>query len=160
MKLSWNSIKISIAGAKLTHLVQKDKVWDHGSIVEQVRTTFIYLKKAFLRNDPSIVRRCTTADGYKKISDDIELEKEVAIIDAELLSIEIIAVITAKNHRPDKFKALLKLQKNKPTILTEPVGFYKTNRLTEQEWLFVREGNWWLLDEIIKIKSFSQHIFH
>jgi hypothetical protein len=43
MKLSWYGLKISIAGAKLSHLVQKDKIWDHGSMTEQVKTTF-YLK--------------------------------------------------------------------------------------------------------------------
>jgi hypothetical protein len=28
MKISWTGFKVSIAGAKLSHLVQKDKIWD------------------------------------------------------------------------------------------------------------------------------------
>ena len=58
MKISWNSLKISIAGAKLSHLVQKDKAWDHGSMVEQVRTVAVFLKKSFYRNDPDIIKKC------------------------------------------------------------------------------------------------------
>jgi hypothetical protein len=73
MKLSWNNIKISIAGARLSHLVQKNKVWDHGSMVEQVRTVFIYLKKAFLKNDLTVVKKCMTPEGYKQIRKDGKL---------------------------------------------------------------------------------------
>jgi len=151
MKLSWNHLKISIAGAKLTHLAQKDRMWDHGSMIEQVRTAFVYLKKGFLKNDPSIVKKCITSGGYKKISGDIELGKSNNITNADLVSVEIITVIPSKHNQPDKFKALIKLKKTKEEEnLTEPVSFYKANLLLEQEWLFVHEGNWWLLDEIKK----------
>jgi hypothetical protein len=30
VKLSWKSLKVSIAGAKLSHLVQEEQIWDHG----------------------------------------------------------------------------------------------------------------------------------
>lgn len=148
MKFSLNSLKISIAGAKLSHLVQKDTAWDHGSMIEQVRTVFIYLKKAFLRSDPSAVKKCMTSNGYNKISKDIELKKGNTIVNADLMSVEIIAVVPARNHHPDKFKALIKLKRTQEESLTEPLSFYKSNRLLEQEWLFVHEGNWWLLDEM------------
>jgi hypothetical protein len=147
MKFSLNSLKVSIAGARLSHLVQKDRMWDHGSMIEQVRTAFIYLKKAFLRNDPSAVKKCMTPECYKRISEEIQLKGSV-ITDADLLSVEIISVVPARNHHPDKFKALLRLKKTEEARLNDPVSFYKTNPLTEQEWLFVRDSNWWLLDEI------------
>jgi hypothetical protein len=148
MKLSWNSLKISIAGARLSHLVTKDKIWDHGSMVEQVRTVFIYFKKALLQNDPSIIKKCTTLNGYKKIERDAS-KKWNFINNSELVSVEIIGVIPARNHS-DKFKALVRFRNADNLNLSEPVSFYRSNRMSEQEWLFVREGNWWLLDEIKK----------
>jgi hypothetical protein len=148
MKISWTNLKISIAGARLSHLVQKDKVWDHGSIVEQVRTVFIYLKKAFIQKDPTIVKKCMTPEIYKKIRKEIESKKWKTIIEAELVSVEIISVIPSKYDQPDKFKALIKLKKAGKENLIGAISFYRSNRLSEQEWLFVREGNWWLLDEI------------
>lgn len=150
MKISLNSLKISIAGAKLTHLVQRDRIWDHGSMIEQVRTVFVYLKKAFLRNDPSVAEKCLTVKAYKKAKADIELKKWNKIADTDLMSAEIISVTPSKHDQPDKFKVLIKLKKTLRLNLTEPAGFYKTDRLTEQEWVFMREGNWWLLDEIKK----------
>ena len=46
MKFSLIGIKISIAGAKLSHLALKDKIWDYGSMVEQVKTVFMQIEKA------------------------------------------------------------------------------------------------------------------
>lgn len=148
MQLSWTGLKISIAGARLSHLVQKDGIWDHGSMIEQVRTVFIYLKKAFLKADPSIIKKCTSSEGYKTISDYITQKKPDAFINADLKSVEIIAVYPKKNDRHDKFKALLKFEKTKD--LAQQISFYKNNMLSEQEWFFAREGNWWLLDSIKK----------
>jgi hypothetical protein len=151
MKLSWNNLKVSIAGAKLSHLAQTDRIWDHGSMIEQARAVFIHLKKAFLRNDPSIAEKCMTSEGHMKICKNKELRNEKTIMDSDLLSIEIISVIPSKHYQRDKFKALIKLKKEIQDETREgPVGFYKTNQWTEQEWLFVREGNWWLLHEIKK----------
>jgi hypothetical protein len=150
MNLSWTNIKISIAGAKLSHLVQKDKIWDHGSMIEQVRTVVVHLKKALLRKDPLLVKKCVSSNGYKKIMENTVSGKWNMIIKAELISVGIISVAPSKHHQPDKFKALIKLRKVQEENLTEQVSFYKTNRQIEQEWFFVREGNWWLLDEIKK----------
>jgi hypothetical protein len=148
MQLSWTGLKISIAGARLSHLVQKDSIWDHGSMIEQARTVFIYLKKACLKGDPFIVKKCTTSEGYNTISHYITLKKADAFINADLKSVEIIAVYPQKNGHRDKFKALIKFEKIKE--VAELKGFYKKNVVSEQEWCFAREGNWWLLDSIKK----------
>ena len=147
MQLSWTGLKISIAGAKLSHLVQKDSIWDHGSMIEQVRTVFIYLKKAYLRGDPSIVKKCTTSEAYKTISDYIKLKKGGAFINTDLKSIEIIAVCPAKNGHRDKFKALIKF-KNAMEVAEQLSSSYKSSAPSNQEWFFECEGNWWLLDKI------------
>lgn len=146
MHLSWTGLKISIAGAKLSHLVQKDSIWDHGSMIEQVRMVFTHLKKAFLRQDPSIVKKCLTPDTYEKISADIKSNKRNPVMNAELVSIEIISVVPAKQNHPDKFKALVRMKKPGEPILGDPLSFYKSNRLCGQEWLFIRHGDWWLLN--------------
>jgi hypothetical protein len=119
-------------------------------MVEQVRTVFIYLKKAFLKNDPTVVKKCMTPEGYKQIRKDVAPKKWKTIIDAELVSVEIISVIPSKYDHPDKFKALIKLKKKENENLTAAIIFHRSNFLSEQEWLFAREGNWWLLDEIRK----------
>jgi len=142
-------LKVSIAGAKLSHLAQKNSMWDHGSMIEQVKAVFIYLKKAFLRHDQSIVKKCMTSEGFQKISKDIALKNWNNIIDAEIASIEIISVIPAKHNQADKFKALIKMkQASEEQSHILPVSFYKTNHIEEQEWLFVHQGGWWLLNEI------------
>ena len=46
MKFSWTSLKIYIAGAKLSHLVQKDRIWDHRGMAEQARIIFYLVQKA------------------------------------------------------------------------------------------------------------------
>jgi hypothetical protein len=150
MKFGWNSIKTSIAGARLSHLVQENSIWDHGSMIEQVRTVFIYLKKAVLRGDPSIVKKCTTTEGFQKICKNIELKHWDILMQAEIVSIEIISVMPSKHNQPDKFEALLKLKKQDVESDTKPDSFYKANRVIEQEWLFLHEGNWWLLHEAKK----------
>ena len=150
MQLSWTGLKVSIAGARLSHLVQKDAIWDHGSMIEQVRTVFVYLKKAFLRSDPSILKKCMTSEGYKMICDDMKVKKRDEFIHADLKSVEITAVYPAKNGRQDKFKALIKFEKTKEEAIQQSIRFYESNVVSQQEWFFAREGNWWLLDKMKK----------
>ena len=150
MQLSWTGLKVSIAGARLSHLVQKNTIWDHGSMIEQLRTLFIYLKKAFVQGDPSIVKKCMTSGGYKMISDFITVKKADEFIHTDLKSVEIIAVYPVKNGRHDKFKALIKFEKTKEAAIQQSVRFHESNTLSKQEWCFEREGSWWLLDKIKK----------
>lgn len=154
MKLSWNNLKISIAGARLSHLVQRDKIWDHGSMIEQVRTVFVYLKKAFLKNDLSIAKKCITSKCFERLSKDLEAANKGIVINADLISVEIISVFPAKNNHLNKFRTLIKLSKRRAEVegMPDVISLYR-NFIVEQEWLFVHEGNWWLLDCITQKKS-------
>ena len=147
--ISWNSLKMSIAGAKLSHLVQKDKIWDHGSMVEQVRTIVILLKKAFHRRDAEVVKKCLTETAFIKMKNKIAqthgIGADELIIEDELEQISIIGVTPGKNGRPDKFTASIKFKKRKHN------GFFSTaneNYNTVQHLQFVRQKEWWLLNEI------------
>ena len=148
MKFGWNKIKISIAGARLSHLVQKDSIWDHGSMIEQVKTVFIYLKKAFLKSDPLVVKKCVTREAYKKMCEEMVSKNISAIGNAELLTVEITSVIPAKHNRTDMFRALVKLKELQEAGFGQPAGYHENGRVVEEEWLFLREGNWWLLHQI------------
>jgi predicted lipid-binding transport protein (Tim44 family) len=151
MSFSWTSVKISIAGAKLSHLVQQDKIWDHGSMVEQARTVFNHLKKAYYRRDSELVKKCVTEKCFKRIEYEIENAlKTSEIIERNIEHVQIISVAPKKNGHPDRFRALLKLKKSDDkygSINYESNG----NGHYSQEWLFERQGDWWLLDRI-KIK--------
>lgn len=158
-----DNLKISITGARLSHLVQKDKIWDHGSMVEQVRTVYIHLQKAFYKNDPEIVKKCMTAAGFRKVKYEMgQAAKDHRITDSHLVRTTIIDVDPSRNGHPDKFAALLKLK-----IETSPhkenvngnLEAPKPAHNIEQHWCFVRQGDWWLLHEIKEKKALLQFSF-
>jgi len=151
--ISWKSLKISIAGAKLSHLVQKDKAWDHGSMVEQVRTVAVLLKKAFYRGDPEIIKKCLTESAFKKMKDQITRTGDQVITHRDLEEVSIIDVAPGKNGQPDRFTASLKFKKE------EDHQFFSSSKSNgyhnaSEQWLFVRQGGWWLLDEVRAKKIF------
>lgn len=158
MKFSLTSLRISIAGAKLSHLVQKDKVWDHGSMVEQVRTVVILLEKAFHRNDPEIIKKCLTESAFTKIKGQIirtgGRHTDQVISHRDLQEISIIDVASRKNEQPDRFTASLKFKKKEKDEFFSSI---KSNGYHEarEQWSFIRQGGWWLLDEIILKKHFN-----
>lgn len=140
MKLSWTSLKISIAGAKLSHLVQKDRIWDHGSMAEQARIIFYLVYKIKSNGNLELLRKQCTMACYEKIKAELESgeQKDVMILSPVIEELAIIDVKQGKNNKPDMFSALIK------GVLNEKLDEFKT------EWLFMREGNWWVLHEIIK----------
>src|SRR5438874_2949416 len=76
MKISWTSLKVSIAGAKLSHLVQKDEIWDHGSMIEQLKTVFYKLKKAKNTGHIEDLKKYLTTTCYEKLKKEMdELER-------------------------------------------------------------------------------------
>ena len=156
MNISWNNLKVSIAGAKLSHLVQKDKIWDHGSMVEQVRTVFIHLKKAFQRSDAEIVKKWMTESAFKKIKYQIEhtTNENQNIIYNEIEEISILNVTPGKKKKPDKFIAFIKFKRNvEEKNIFSFSAKNKEGECAEEKWLFLRNGEWWLLDEIKSIYS-------
>jgi len=154
MQLSWNGLKISIAGARLSHLVQKDKIWDHGSMTEQVRNIFYQWEKAKHKKNADALRKYSTPQAFA------ELEQQMKKIEADtnaknrvLTNVAIIQVHAATAKTAERFTALIK---GKRTIMknvltqTENHG----NDMFSEKWLFVRDGDWWLLDGIQTHKRF------
>ena len=139
MNFSWTGLKVSIAGARLSHLVQHDSIWDHGSMVEHVKNVYTLLKKALMCRDVSVIRRCVTTKGFPKLKTEIENLKHDGIAGTDLESI--VSVSPRRNVQKESFKALVKLTQR---------GFsHKAKRtLFENVWCFTREGEWWMLDEI------------
>jgi predicted lipid-binding transport protein (Tim44 family) len=156
MKLLWDSLKISIAGAKLTHLVQKDKIWDHGSMVEQAKTIFFKVKRIKNNGNVDDLKKYLTESCYEKIKQELDvLEKNgKAWVIKNLLikEVSIIEVNVAKNKNPDCFTAMIKAigiefisdKKN----VTELINYSDKIRNFSEQWSFVRQGEWWLLDGI------------
>ena len=156
MKLSWSSIKVSIAGAKLSHLVQKDKIWDHGSMIEQVKTIFFKIQR--IKNSGNIedAKRYVTENCFEK------LKKELNVLDMKgktwiiknpvIKEVAVVEVHPAKNNKPDSFIALIKAKgivfitdKNKAMELIDHSDHIHD---FSEQWSFVRQGDWWLLNEI------------
>jgi len=155
MKLSWNSLKISIAGARLSHLVQKDKIWDHGSMTEQVKIVFYQVEKARNKKDAGSLKKYLTQSGFEKLKWDIEAFEKIRSFfkNAVLTEISIIHVRPGKKEKPDRFRALIKgKRKNSEDLIPVELNNYGIANFSE-EWLFVRQGDWWLLEEIKPVRT-------
>ena len=139
MKLSWTSIKISIAGAKLSHLVQKDKIWDHGSMAEQARIIFYLVYKAKATENIESLRKQCTFSCFEKLKNEMEEsdQKKILIISPVIKEIAIIDVQPGKNNRSDMFCALIKGESKDDA-----------QEKFKAACVFVRQGEWWVLDEI------------
>ena len=143
MKLSWTSLKISIAGAKLSHLVQKDKIWDHGSMAEQARIIFYLVHKARRSGDiESLKKQCSVA-YFEKLKDEMKTMNEDEVIKEPMIKeLAVLEVKPGKNNKPDMFTAIIKNEwKEESKSNNEPNQFFAY-------WSFVRQGEWWLLDNI------------
>jgi predicted lipid-binding transport protein (Tim44 family) len=156
MKLSWNSLKISIAGARLSHLVQKDSIWDHGSMVEQVKTIFFKLKRIKSNGNIEDLKKYLTTSCYENLKRELdELERNGKIWVIKNLVIKEVAVIEVsegKNKKPDCFTSLIKAigiefiaDKDKASEIT---NYSDHVRNFSEQWSFIRQGDWWLLDEM------------
>lgn len=156
MKISWNSLKISIAGAKLSHLVQKDKIWDHGSMVEQAKTIFFKLKRIKSNGNVEDLKKYLTERCYKKIKEELdEFEKNgkcLVIKNLLIKEVSITEVNIAKNENPDCFTTMIKAigiefiadKKN----IAELINYSDKIGNFSEQWSFVRQGDWWLLDNL------------
>lgn len=150
MKFSLTSLRVSVAGAKLSYLVQKDRIWDHGSMVEQVRTVFLQLQKALCQGKPESIRKYMTVSGFQRLKADMERSPASTCPnvqkDASLVEVVVIGVHPGNGLRPDQFKALLK---GRATDADEnAVDEKRKDKLVfEEQWLFVRQGDWWVLDK-------------
>lgn len=150
MKLSWTGLKVSIAGAKLSHLVQKDKIWDHGSMTEQVRIIFYLVQKAKNNGNIESLKKYMTISCFEKLVKQFGRLKEhdncLTIENPVITELAVISVHPGKN-KPDMFTALIKGY-NRKTNDERYDNEDHSNKFSE-EWAFIRQGQWWVLDEII-----------
>ncbi len=146
MKFSLESIKISIAGAKLSHLVQKDKIWDHGSMTEQARIIFYLVHKSKSNANMDSLKKCVTDSCFVQLenemyNDDNTFWKNENPVIRELAIIE---VSSGKTNRPDMFTAIIRGYWRKGDEAPGNIGTAKFC----MHWSFVRQGEWWLLNSI------------
>jgi hypothetical protein len=147
MKLSWTSLKISIAGAKLSHLVQKDRIWDHGSMAEQARMIFCMVHKAKANGNIDSLKKQCSVSCFEKFRDEVNnKEKSTSTaISPVIKELAIVNVQQGKNNKPDMFCSMIWYH------LNEAYGDDKKpdqkKELKTQCW-FIRQGDWWLLNKI------------
>ena len=148
MKISWTSLKISIAGAKLSHLVQKDKIWDHGSMAEQARIIFYIVEKALINGNIDTLKKYMTTSCFEKLQREVSQEDSInkvfGIREPAIKELAVIEVCPAKNNKSDRFTAIIK---GDTKIKNETVGNDQLKQFSVQ-WSFIRLGDWWLLDRI------------
>ena len=146
MKLSWTSLKISIAGAKLSHLVQKDKIWDHGSMTEQARIIFYLVQKAKANgNIESLKKQCSVSCFEKLKYEMTESGMDIKTDNPIITEIAIIDVQPGKKNEPDMFCALIRGYLKEGQNHGFKNDYYKKFMA---KWFFIRQGDWWVLNEI------------
>ena len=156
MKLSWTSVKISIAGARLSHFVQKDKIWDHGTMVEQVRNIFYKIEKAKTIGHIEELRRFITPGCYERLTKELDelgrRGKKWIVKNVMIKEIAVIEVARGNKRRPDCFTALIKAMGIRIIVDTketnEMVHYSDRVRNFSEQWTFIRRGDWWVLDEM------------
>ena len=150
MKISLTNLKISIAGAKLSHLVQKDKIWDHGSMTEQTRITFYLVQKARHSGNIEFLKKYLTTSCYEKLREEIDDWDKPGKVwehgNPVINELAVIQVYARKKNKPDMFTALIKW--NTKVITNENRIDHEQVHQNCQEWSFVRQGEWWLLDSM------------
>jgi hypothetical protein len=151
MKLSWDSLKISIAGAKLSHLVKKDQIWDHGSMTEQVKNIFYQIEKARSKRESESLKKYTTEKALAQINEQINQQSNVIRLpnNIVLTEVSIINVNQRAGDRPDRFTALIKGKRKAEEYGTMNVRKQNFGIENYSEcWFFIRQGEWWLLDKM------------
>ena len=147
MKFLLESIKISIAGAKLSHLVQKDKIWDHGSMTEQARIIFYLVHKSKSSGKLESLKKCVTSSYFETLVKDMNTAHNIFWQgeDPVITELAVIEVSPRKINKPDMFTAIIKGHSKTKEVATgksiEPAKF-------SMRWCFIRQGEWWMLDEI------------
>src|SRR5688572_8275021 len=147
MKFSLDSIKISIAGARLSHLVQKDKIWDHGSMTEQARIIFYLVHKSKSNGNIESLKKCVTSSYFERLVKEMSKAQNIfwQSEDPVITELAVIEVSPSKINKPDMFIASIKghwkTQQVSPGNANAPGKF-------ALQWCFVRQGEWWMLDGI------------
>jgi hypothetical protein len=147
MKFFLESIRISIAGARLSHLVQKDRIWDHGSMTEQARIIFCLVHKSKSNGNIESLKKCVTNSYFEKLVTEMNKAQNIFWQSEEpmITELAVIEVSLRKIHRPEMFVAVIKGHSKTKAIspgkVDQPAKF-------SMHWRFVRQGEWWMLDGI------------
>lgn len=124
-------------------------------MIEHIKTVFFQLQKAKMTGDADGIKKYMTAAGYEKFKKQIKAlpvtgKKEIK--NYKIKEVAVIDVMPATNKHADLFTALLKgygttdiadLNNSLPAVHHDDI----THEFTEQ-WIFVRQGDWWMLDEM------------
>ena len=139
-----------MAGAKLSHLVQKDKAWDPGSMTEQVRIIFTRVQKANNTGNLDSLKRYLTESCYHVLSNELDHLKKNnrtwQATDWTINEISILEVRPGKGKKADAFVAYIKaaLQDN---LTKSPIHELIGNSCT-LHWTFENQNGWWVLKEM------------
>ena len=147
MKFSLESIKISIAGAKLSHLVQKDRIWDHGSMTEQARIIFYLVHKSKRNGNTESLKKCVTSSYLEKLEKEMYTTQNLfwQSEDPMITELAVIEVSPGKIDKPDMFTAIIK---GHSKVKEASRGRSDDTGKFSMQWCFVRQGEWWMLDGI------------
>lgn len=152
MKFSLTSFQISIAGAKLIHLSQKDRIWDHGTMIETVKIIFKQVQKARIDGSMESAKKYVTINCLEKLQKQLwENEKIDGRWQQEnqvITELGVVSVRQARNNKPDMFTAIIKGYSG----ISEYQNNVQKNKFS-QRWCFIREGAWWVLDKVDDEKS-------
>ncbi|HEX6193571.1 MAG TPA: hypothetical protein VFZ42_14455 [Chitinophagaceae bacterium] len=150
MKLSWKNFKISIAGAKLSHLVLKDNAWDPGSMTEQARVIFSLVQKANNSSNIDSLKKYLTAPCFLVLHKELETLKRDnrtwKVTDWEIIEIAILEVHPGKGKRPNEFVAYIKVFLKDDVL--KPVVQHLPDFSYTLLWTFENHGGWWMLSEM------------
>ena len=150
MKLSWKNLKISIAGARLSHLVRKNKAWDPGNMTEQARIIFSLVQKANLSGNIDSLKKYLTEQCFRTLENHHatyhQKNKTSTPTNWIITEIAILEVHPGNGKRPDAFVAYIKI------LLEDPELKVPLNRLADYShtlhWTFENQHGWWMLKEM------------
>ena len=150
MKLSWKNFKISIAGAKLSHLVRKDKAWDPGSMTEQARVIFTLVQKANNSSNIDSLKKYLTASCFQVLENELAILKRSnrtwKVTDWQISEIAILEVHPGKGKRSDAFVAYIHVFLKDDILKT--VVHQLPDYSTTLHWTFENHRGWWMLSEM------------
>ncbi|TMI79427.1 MAG: hypothetical protein E6H10_15355 [Bacteroidetes bacterium] len=152
MKLSWHSLRVSVAGARLSHLVQEDKIWDHGTMVEQVKNVFYKIEKAKQNGTLEAVKKYLGDKAYEQVMRVMKNTRSSSVFkNANVTEVSVNEVKQKNNKGPDRFTASIK-GKRKTDEYAESISARGQQGIQNfsERWLFVRDGDWWMLAEMKK----------
>lgn len=115
-------------------------------MAEQARIIFYLVQKALINGNIDMLKKYMTISCFEKLQKEIaqidETNKAFEIREPVIKELAVIEVLPAKNNKPDRFTAIIKgdTKDEKKMSTSERINEFSS------QWLFVRQGDWWLLD--------------